>query len=91
MCTLIGVAFGQAVPNLAAWGLDFAMVATFVGIVVPMLRNYPQLAAALVASGVALLAHDLPYKLGLLAAAFAGIVVGTLCERWVQHREEVTV
>jgi 4-azaleucine resistance transporter AzlC len=39
LCTLIGVAFGQAVPNLATWGLDFAMLATFIGIVVPMLRN----------------------------------------------------
>src|SRR5690606_20944407 len=35
LCTLIGVAFGQAVPNLATWGLDFAMLATFIGIVVP--------------------------------------------------------
>lgn len=80
-CTLIGLLFGQAVPNLAAWGLDFAMIATFVGIVVPMLRNRPQVAAALVAAVVALVCHDLPYKLGLMAAAFAGIVVGVLLER----------
>lgn len=80
-CTLIGLLFGQAVPNLAAWGLDFAMIATFVGIVVPMLRNRPQVAAALVAAVTALIFHGLPYKLGLLAAAFAGIVVGVLLER----------
>ncbi len=80
-CTLIGLLFGQAVPNLAAWGLDFAMIATFVGIVVPMLRNRPQLAAALVAAVVALIFHDLPYKLWLMAAAFAGIVIGVLLER----------
>jgi len=67
-CTLIGLLFGQAVPNLAAWGLDFAMIATFVGIVVPMLRNRPQVAAALVAAVTALVFHDLPYKLGLMAA-----------------------
>jgi 4-azaleucine resistance transporter AzlC len=79
--TAVGVAFGQAVPNLGAWGLDFAMLATFIGIVVPMLRNRPQVAAALVAGAVALVCHDLPYKLGLLAAAFAGIVVGVWLER----------
>ncbi len=84
LCTLIGVAFGQAVPNLANWGLDFAMLATFIGIVVPMLRNIPQLAAALVAGAVALAFHGLPYKLGLLVAALAGIVVGV----WLEHRRE---
>lgn len=81
-CTLIGLVFGQAVPNLAAWGLDFAMIATFVGIVVPMLRNRPQIAAALVAAVTALIFHDLPYKLGLMAAALAGIVVGVALERY---------
>jgi len=81
LCTLVGVVFGQSVPNLGAWGLDFAMLATFIGIVVPMLRNRPQVAAALVAAAVALACHDLPYKLGLLAAAFSGILVGVVLER----------
>ena len=81
LCTLVGVMFGQNVPNLGAWGLDFAMLATFIGIVVPMLRNRPQVAAALSAAAVALVCHELPYKLGLLAAAFSGIVVGVALER----------
>ncbi|TBU94015.1 AzlC family ABC transporter permease [Phytopseudomonas dryadis] len=80
-CTLIGLVFGQAVPDIAGWGLDFAMIATFIGVVVPMLRNLPQVAAALVAGAVALVCHDLPYKLGLMAAAFAGILLGVLLER----------
>lgn len=79
--SLIGVLFGQAVPDMAGWGLEFAMLATFIGIVVPMLRNRPQIAAALVAGGVALLTYELPYKLGLMAAAFSGIVAGVLLER----------
>ncbi|AYC32211.1 branched-chain amino acid ABC transporter permease [Pseudomonas cavernae] len=90
LCTLVGVLFGQAVPNLAAWGLDFAMLATFIGIVVPMLKNRPQVAAALVAGAVALLCNDLPYKLGLMAAALAGIAVGIVLERheaWKQEEE----
>jgi 4-azaleucine resistance transporter AzlC len=81
LCTLVGVLFGQAVPNLAAWGLDFAMLATFIGIVVPMLRNKPQVAAALVAAVVALACQGLPYKLGLMAAALSGIAVGVVLER----------
>lgn len=79
--SLVGVLFGRAMPNLAGWGLEFAMLATFIGIVVPLLRNRPQVAAALAAGAVALVAYELPYKLGLMAAAFTGIAVGTLLER----------
>lgn len=79
--SLIGVVFGRGVPDLAGWGLDFAMLATFIGIVVPALRNRPQIAAALVAAGVALLTQAWPYKLGLLAAALAGIGAGVVLER----------
>ena len=79
--SLVGALFGQSVPNLAGWGLDFAMLATFIGIVVPALRNQPQIAAALVASAVALLCHAWPYKLGLMAAALSGIAIGVWLER----------
>ncbi|WP_298188456.1 AzlC family ABC transporter permease [uncultured Pseudomonas sp.] len=79
--SLVGALFGQSVPNSAGWGLDFAMLATFIGIVVPALRSQPQIAAALVAGAVALLCHAWPYKLGLMAAALSGIAVGVLLER----------
>lgn len=81
--SLMGALFGQSVPNLAGWGLDFAMLATFIGIVVPALRSQPQIAAALVAGAVALLCHAWPYKLGLMAAALSGIAVGV----WLEQRQ----
>jgi 4-azaleucine resistance transporter AzlC len=84
LATLAGIAFGQAVPNVASWGLDFAMIATFIGIAVPMMRTRPQVASALVAAVVALLTWELPYKLGLIAAALAGIIVGV----WLEQRAE---
>ncbi len=84
LSTLVGVAFGQAVPDIASWGLDFAMIATFIGIAVPMMRTRPQVASALVAGAVALLTWELPYKLGLIAAAMAGIAVGV----WLERRAE---
>lgn len=79
--SVVGVLFGEAVPDLAGWGLEFAMLATFIGIVVPLLRNQPQIAAALAAGAVALMTYTWPYKLGLMAAAFSGIAVGVLLER----------
>lgn len=81
LSSLVGVLFGQAVPDMASWGLEFAMLATFIGIVVPLLRNKPQIAAALAAAAVALMTYAWPYKLGLMAAAFSGIAVGVILER----------
>ncbi len=68
--------FGAAFPGLQALGLDFAMAATFIAIVVPQLAALRYLAAAVTAGVVAQLCHALPYKLGLLAAVVAGVAVG---------------
>lgn len=81
VCTLVGVVLGSSLPGMADWGLDFAMVATFIGIVVPLLRTRPMLVAALVAAAVAVAAHGLPYKLGLMLASVAGVTAGLVAER----------
>lgn len=83
--TVIGVVFGAAFPQLGGWGLDFAMVATFVGIVAPLLRNWPMVATAVVAGGVALIGAHWPYKLGLMAAAGGGVATGMLLSRLLQR------
>lgn len=75
----LGIFAGAAIP--ASWRLDFALPLTFLAIVVPVLKDFPVVAAALTAGIVALLAFGLPYKLGLIVAAFIGILVGTLLER----------
>jgi len=80
--TLVGLLFGATVPGLDKLGLDFAMVATFIAIVVPLLVSLPRLAAALAAGGLAYLWRDLPYNLGLLAAVLAGVVVGMALSRY---------
>ena len=78
--TLVGVFLGRTVPQLAHLGLEFAMAATFTGIVVPLLRSRPMVASALVAAAVALLCRNLPYKLGLMLAAGAGVAAGMAFE-----------
>lgn len=91
LCTLSGVLLGQALPSMADWGLDFAMVATLIGIVVPLLRTKPMLLAAIVAGAVAVLAHPLPYKLGLLLAAMVGIGAGLVTEYWLTKQQPVEI
>lgn len=72
--TAAGVLLGAAVPP--SWSLDFALPLTFIAIVVPLIRNRTMLAVAAVSGIVALLTAGLPFKLGLLAAALAGMAVG---------------
>ncbi|MEO1619952.1 MAG: AzlC family ABC transporter permease [Cyanobacteria bacterium J06632_3] len=81
LCTLLGITVGQLVPNAAAWGLDFAMSVTFIGMIVPYVKNRPMAIAVIVAGCVALVAHSMPHKLGLMVAAIAGISSGVVSEK----------
>jgi predicted branched-subunit amino acid permease len=78
--TFLGITVGQEFPDINNWGLEFAMVVTFIGIVVPLLTSVPYCAAAVTGGLVAVIANPLPYKLGLMLAALAGIVVGVVLD-----------
>lgn len=80
-CTWIGLTVGQLIPNAADWGLDFAMSATFIGMVIPYLKNRPMIVSVIVAGLVSLLAHSLPHQLGLMVAAITGIAAGVGVEQ----------
>ncbi len=86
LCTVIGIVTGTRLHGLADLGLEFAMIVTFIGIVVPLIRNYPMLVCALVASVVALLLNNLPHQLGLMAGSIAGIVAGLIALTFQQSR-----
>lgn len=85
--TAIGIFLGASIPT--AWSLDFALALTFIGLVVPTLRNRPHTAAALTAGLVAVLAASWPYKLGLIAAALSGILIGTVLESFDRPAPEL--
>ena len=82
ICTLLGFTLGRLLPNAAAWGLDFAMPVTFIGMVIPYLRNRPMAAAAATAGTVALIAYPMPHQLGLIVAAVSGVVAGIIADFW---------
>jgi 4-azaleucine resistance transporter AzlC len=79
--TWVGILAGQQIRDPQSWGLDFAMVVTFIGMLVPMLKDSPTLCAAAAAGVTALAANGLPHQLGLLLAALVGIAAGVLLER----------
>jgi 4-azaleucine resistance transporter AzlC len=76
--TAIGILLGATLPE--SWPLDFALPITFIAIIIPALKDRPAIAAAMTAGLVALVAFDLPYKLGLMLAGLLGIAVGTFLE-----------
>lgn len=77
--TGMGILVGAVLPT--TWSLDFTLSLTFIALVMPYLKDRPSLGAALVAGIVAVLGNNLPYKLGLVAAALVGILVGILLEK----------
>jgi 4-azaleucine resistance transporter AzlC len=76
---VVGIVAGAQVP--ASWSLDFAVVLTFIALLVPAVRTRADLAAAIIAGGVALAAAGLPYRLALVVASIAGIAAGMAIER----------
>lgn len=80
LCTLIGIVAGNSIEDPASWGLDFAMVVTFTGIIVPMIKNRPMLIAALVAGVSAVLFQGMPNRIGLFIAGTLGIAAGYIAE-----------
>ena len=87
VCTVVGAVAGAQVP---AWlPLRFAVPLTFLALLVPAIEDAPRVSAAVVGGAVATLGVSLPFNLGLLAGAVAGVAVGTVVA--VRSNREVSV
>jgi 4-azaleucine resistance transporter AzlC len=80
ICTLVGILAGQNIPGLANLGLEFALAVTFIGMLIPLIKNRPVLVSVVVASVTTVIAYPLPNKLYLMAAALLGILAGVVTE-----------
>jgi 4-azaleucine resistance transporter AzlC len=89
--TVVGIITGQQLQGLEGLRLDFAMVVTFIGIVVPLLVTRPMLLCAAVAGITAVLANDMPNKMGLMLAAVLGIAAGMLAEALIKRPATIEV
>jgi predicted branched-subunit amino acid permease len=85
--SLAGIFLGSAVPS--AWGLGFAGTLAILCVMIPLVANRAALCGVLVAGAVAVWAHALPYKLGLLLAVLLGMLSAMAVEatrgRWSRH------
>lgn len=78
--TVLGIFLGTQIPD--EWGLDFAIPLMFIALAFPAITDRATGAAAIVGSGVAVVAAGLPLNLGLIIGALCGIVTGMLVEPW---------
>jgi 4-azaleucine resistance transporter AzlC len=78
----VGIFLGAGIPR--DWSLDFAVPLVFIVVLIPALRDRAHAVAAVVGGVVATAATGLPFKLGILAGALAGISAGYGFERWAR-------
>ncbi|WP_414451099.1 AzlC family ABC transporter permease [Burkholderia sp. 22PA0099] len=83
--SLAGIALASVVPD--QWGLGLAGTLALIPIMVSAVANRSTLAAVAVAGIAALLAVDLPYRLGLPIAVFAALAAGTLADLVIERAD----
>ena len=79
--TIAGVFVGSYIPDPLAWGLDFAMPATFLVLLFPRITDRISLIVCIVAGLIAVAgAVYLPGKWYMIAACFGAVLVGGCME-----------
>lgn len=77
--SIIGIFAAGAIPT--SWGLELAGTFALLALLIPLCRHRPAQGGVAVAVIVAVIAHDLPLRLGLLAATLAGMTAAIALER----------
>lgn len=78
--TAAGMALGAGIPP--GWGIDFAIPLVFLALLAPSLQGRASLAAAAVGGLGATVGAGVPFNLGLLVAAFSGVVAGVVLDEY---------
>jgi predicted branched-subunit amino acid permease len=82
---LAGIFVGSAIPP--DWGLDFAGTLAILCITVPLIINNAALCGVAVAAAVGVIAHGMPYKLGLLLAVVLGMLTAMAAQEVIARRK----
>jgi 4-azaleucine resistance transporter AzlC len=79
--TFIGIVAGSMLPDLTDLGLDFAIAATFIALVVPGINNLPSLVTVIVAGISATLLKSTGFELWLVCSALLAMSAGYFTSR----------
>lgn len=80
LATLVGIVAGSYIPAMNELGLEFAVAATFIAIVIPNVKNAPILIAVLVSLTLSVLCSYLNIESGLMIASIGGMLAGYVAE-----------
>ncbi len=86
--TLLGYLMGSIIPP--ELGLDFGIPLTFIAILLKGVAGWPGVIAIITSGTVAVLAAQFPMNIGLVLAAIIGIISGSLSERILSNKREVS-
>ncbi|TQF70106.1 AzlC family ABC transporter permease [Pseudoalteromonas luteoviolacea] len=78
--TFFGIVAGQYLPDLTNLGLDFAIAAIFIALVIPGITNTSTLVACIVSGLSMLYFKTVEFEFGLVAAALLGMTTGYLLQ-----------
>jgi 4-azaleucine resistance transporter AzlC len=84
--TIVGAVLGRYIDNPLSWGLDFAMPATFLALLIPRIAERTGFIVFLSSAIVSVLAClYLPGKWYIIAACIVGTITGGLLEGGEEH------
>ncbi|WP_205729204.1 AzlC family ABC transporter permease [Ferrimonas aestuarii] len=87
LATLVGILSGNLFPELNELGLEFAVAATFIALVVPNARSYGVIAAILTALVVSVLCQSQGMESGLIIASLSAMTLGYVVETALEKRQ----
>ncbi|MCW8345592.1 AzlC family ABC transporter permease [Vibrio sp. ZSDZ65] len=80
IATLIGLIVGSQIPDLQQYGLEFAVAATFIAIVIPTIKSLATLLAICSALVTSVILATMNVEMGLVIASIVGMSVGYIAE-----------
>ncbi|PWB32419.1 branched-chain amino acid ABC transporter permease [Pseudomonas sp. SDI] len=84
--TFAGIVLGRNIPHLDQVGLDFSIVATFVALIAPVVRNLPTVVCVAVSLFCSVLFSYWHWETALVAAGLLGMSAGFICQKFTGAR-----
>lgn len=76
LASLCGILLGQSIPNLDQYGLDFAVAATFIAIVLPTIKKLSVLVTVIVAMILSVLFSLYNIEGGIIFSSLIAMIIG---------------
>ncbi|EGU33743.1 putative branched-chain amino acid transport protein [Vibrio ichthyoenteri ATCC 700023] len=81
LATFVGIVAGSYIPALNELGLEFAVAATFIALVIPNIKNSPTLAAVIMALVLSIILNLFHVEGALMIASLGGMLTGYWAEK----------